>query len=75
MRKLTIIEHSAFESMFDKASLVHLIAEGAVKRVSILAMISARDLHAPAISRPSKRFSRRDERATHSLPLVPWHDR
>jgi len=62
-------------SVLDKASLIHLIPERPVKRMSILSMISARNLHAPAISLPSERFRRRDEGAAHPLPLVPWHNR
>jgi hypothetical protein len=60
--------------VLDKASLIHLIAEGAVKRVGILAMISARDLDSPAISLPSERLRRRDEGATRTLPLMPGHN-
>jgi len=61
--------------VLDKASLIRLIPEGAVKRVGILAMIPARYLDSPAISLPSERFRRRDEGAAHTLPLVPWHNR
>jgi len=61
-------------SVLDKASLIELIPEGAVKRVGIFAMISARDLDSPAISLPSKGLRRRDEGATRTLPLMPWHN-
>ncbi len=43
--------------------------------MGILSMISARNLHAPAISLPSERFRGRDKGAAHTLPLVPWHNR
>ena len=57
-------------SVLDKASLIYVISEGAVERMGILAMISARNLHSLAISLPSEHFRRRDQGATHTLPLM-----